>query len=640
MAAHGAGDIHAATALAKEIRRMRAEEPQIPASPPPITGGGPGQPPGVRVDPDAGFPDQAGQSIVPPIPPPPDGFESQQPRIDTGNPFVESALQGATLGFSDELQAGAAAGVDKIKSLFGGPEVDFGDRYDQFMQQLSVPRKEFQRERPGVDIGLNIAGALPTGGALIGAGGGIARLAGAGAMGGALAGAGSADPGERGSGAAVGGALGGATAGVLGAGGAALRKGFDAVSPSVDVAKRRVAEAMQKGGVTQAMARERLAQSPGSVLADVGGGVVQDQLETSAQFAGGARTDIADFLEGRVAGEFGRLKTKISSLLGVNKGALQTVDDLAASRKALAAPLYDAAYKVPIEVTDRMKELLTRPAVVRARKAAQRKLANEGIEASDGIIDTRSMDAVKRELDDRIGVARRAGRMDDARILTTMKKGIVAEVDAQNPIYAEARRAFSDSMEIEDALNLGRKILTVEGEVPARAVANMNDSQVEAYRVGAMQAIKNRMGQVEDQNGIARMFNKPNMREKLESIFPADTFDDFITLTMREIGFAKLRGKVLSGSPTARRLAGIGEAFGGALSTGGLLAGLLSGGRAIGRAASVPSERANKALAGVLLGRQVPNVSKLTGPALGLGRALSISAAAQPGLERSKERFR
>ena len=134
---------------------------------------------------------------------------------------VRAALQGVTLGFSDEIGAGIAAVPASLAT--GKP---YKDVYRDMHSQLGEEREAYSEAHPVESAALNIGGGIATGGAglaRVGAktagmslGKRIAANAGIGAAEGAIAGAGAAAPGERAAGAAIGaplGAFGGAVVG-------------------------------------------------------------------------------------------------------------------------------------------------------------------------------------------------------------------------------------------------------------------------------------------------------------------------------------------------------------------------------------------------------------------------------------------
>ena len=72
------------------------------------------------------------------------------------------------------------------------------------------------------------------------------------------------------------------------------------------------------------------------------------------------------------------------------------------------------------------------------------------------------MDLVKQKLDDKIGVAVRAGENNKARVLMNAKKDLVSQIDAKLPRYAEARKAFKDMKDLEELVAKSQQVKTLQ----------------------------------------------------------------------------------------------------------------------------------------------------------------------------------
>jgi len=614
--ADNAGDIDAASKLAQEIRRMKQAEFSTPM---PIQNGT-GGPPKARAD---DVEQKAVQGMAP-------DFEERtalqrglgiQPGGQGGSDFLgdlqqRTALQrraigqGATLGFMDELEAAARAGGEKIGSLFGGSEVDFGDRYSEIQAQLQAEQEQFQQEEPGKAIAASLLGGGATGGGILGAPGVAARIgqmgllgkagaaAATGAATGAVSGAGTAAPGERLRGAGTGAVLGAATGAalpVVGAGVGRVARGI--VGDTAEGAKGRVAGTMRQAMKQEGLDEQQLAQKvremgPEATVADALGTSGEKLLyQTASTPRGQASKMVDDFLEGRVAGEFGRLKGKIQQLTGNRKQYLQTLDELAEQRRTLSAPLYEEARAQPLQMTSGLKGAVQRLKATGALRKAAKKAELDGDVVDENVLDVKRLDYAKRALDDDIGIAMRAGKRDKAAQLIRIKNDLLDEIDRQVPAYQKARQVFSGVKEIENATEQGAKFLRGEIDVNTKEFAKLSDAQREGFRIGAMRAINQRMGKVKDDASISNLFNTPDMRERMRFVFPNDeAFDDFIKAARAEQRFADVRNIALRGSQTAARQRiteeGIGAAEGAGLAadvaTGGL-GGLLRGAVGLGR---------------------------------------------------------
>jgi hypothetical protein len=299
--------------------------------------------------------------------------------------------------------------------------------------------------------------------------------------------------------------------------------------------------------------------------------------------------------------------------MGTKKEYYEAVDDLIADSSARSAPAYSEAFSKSIKVTPKMQALFRHPAMQKATKAAVTRMKNEpapqvapaehslakqalGISDDqpltmksfmddiDEVLTTRTIkkppelmpghpavvggrpgntkyfDFVKRELDNKIGLAVRAGADDDVRQLTLMKKALVNEIDKQNPAYATARKIFSDRKSVERAIEQGSKFIRGEGEATRRMMLGMSTAERDGFRIGVMRGYKNYIGGVKDTNSIAQRFQNPAMRERIKAVMPDDeSYNEFMGVVDTWIKRGDIRNKVLAGSPTAQRQISAGD---------------------------------------------------------------------------------
>lgn len=480
-------------------------------------------------------------------------------------PLTNSLRQGLSLGWIDEM---GAAGRAALVAPFS--ERTFGQVYGDTLEEQRAELERGRREHPIVSTAAEIAGAsLPTariGSALMQTARRLPnwlKVGGLGATEGAVYASGSADDQKLASG-AVGGAVGGvvapATAIVAKPIMSGARRIWDVVAEKVTdtprrQAERRVAEALQTD-LADPAAADRLARvgKPGSLmtLADVG--------ENTAGLARGAaakpgpfRTAAADMLRTRQTGQQGRL---IDSL-GV-RGAREFVDsfdDWASSRISAAKPHYESAYAAWVDVeTPAFQDLLARPAMKMALRDGRMRLANEGGGKGRGPVAI--LDGAKRSLDDAIGVAQRAGKADEVRILAAIKRDLVAEIDRQIPAYAKARQVFAGEASLRNAADFGAELFErrVSHDEARRLVGDMTDSELQAFRRGALRGLIDQLERTpENRNAAAKLLESTAMRDKVRLLFRDEKdFARFLQTTGDEAQMAATRNTVLGGSPTAR----------------------------------------------------------------------------------------
>jgi hypothetical protein len=96
---------------------------------------------------------------------------------DFSNAFRTGATEGMTLGFADELGAGAAAPVRAVGDLFTGRGFDLGRAYDEGLSETRGIMADAKAVNPAAAVAGDVTGSLVTGGGL--AKGGVTLMNGA-----------------------------------------------------------------------------------------------------------------------------------------------------------------------------------------------------------------------------------------------------------------------------------------------------------------------------------------------------------------------------------------------------------------------------------------------------------------------------
>lgn len=177
----------------------------------------------------------------------------------------------------------------------------------------------------------------------------------------------------------------------------------------------------------------------------------------------------------------------------------------------------------------------------------------------------RTLDAIKRGLDDRINSARDAttGRInwtEELRAVDQVRRSLINELDrltgGAEGAYAKARRAYSGPSQSLEALALGRSILRGDADVTAKKIADMDPGDREFLRIGVAKAIQDAVENTADgRNIVASFFNKPALRNKLEAAFETPKqFQAFESAMKREMDMASVNNAInpRGGSQTFR----------------------------------------------------------------------------------------
>jgi hypothetical protein len=480
---------------------------------------------------------------------------------------VRSLASGATFGFMDEIAA-------KADELTGR-----GGSYAENVQRERARDKQI----PGaIAIPGEIAGAV--GGAVAAAPAaaatavatGLSRLPQTaryimgGAAGGGLFGAGSAEEGNRLSGAGVGMLIGG-PAGYLApkviAGATRLAQGVrNAVSPQANVAAD-LGRAITRDETTPQALMQQLqdvqTMRPGANLADVGGENVRGLVERVAQTPGAGRTTVVPTLTQRQQGQMNRLALDLRQLTGTHRTATQAITETMEQRAADARPLYQEAFNFNArDVPEIVQAWQQETAAGFGRAFMAKPEFRRTLQTEYGIANPADaplmvqIDVWKKVADDFI---RENIGTNKARVAQGMRDRIVATVDQFNQAYLSARNAWAGPSRYLDAIEEGRNILgvRVSAEELRGALAAMSEVEREAYRIGAVSAIRAKMGS--DPAKLADMtkyLRSPEVRAKIAAIMPDDqSAAQWMQRLDFEVRSSELTGRALGNSATARRLA-------------------------------------------------------------------------------------
>jgi len=414
--------------------------------------------------------------------------------IDTGVAFVEGLGQGATLGFLDEAFAtGGAALISAANALDLTPKEfqkkSFTELRDIGLKVERKRLKELQKESP-VAFGIGeVAGAIAV---PIGTGArGVKGLAGVGAGTGAAFGAGTSEAGAIDEttqfitdiliGAGIGGLTGAGTGAILGKFANKLDgKPLKEVTPKLSKAEKVVVRELRNQGMNDQQIVELVKQAgkgevPRTVAELADSPALIGRQKRLTQAAGEAGDVIGEFEKTRTAtitktvnkfinDDIGKITAPTRAGAGAARASKEVVKGLEKRASNYARPLYEAAYETVIDEKT-ARSIFRSPIIQQSfQKINKDPINQEALSA----FDPRSLgvfDLVKRDLDDAISVAQRAGEKNRARQIIIAKDNLVKQLDEISPAYSLARQAFS-----KKARSAGRVKDSVVG-----AIADLNE---------------------------------------------------------------------------------------------------------------------------------------------------------------------
>jgi hypothetical protein len=500
-----------------------------------------------------------------------------------------TALQGPTLGFADELTGLVGAGA----ALVQGKSPSEG--YQQARDIYRSGVESYKEEQPiGAAVSQGVA-SLPLGMLNLGRSiapnvGPVLRSMGSGLGFGIVGGAGEAKeledvPEEA--------AKTGATSAVLGG---LTEVGMKAVRPvkqaitsqagrvipesvrdyfgtsSVDLARRRVAQAMLRDGATTDQVAARMSKlGDDAILAESSGYNTRDLLDTMATLTGRTKNYTEELIRSRQAQRGGRLAQAAETQLSPTGARLaDSVESLITKRDVEATPLYEQLKTVSITLDDDLKQILDASKKLGAFARAEK--ISTGLREPFTLKNVKNatdvampdLDKVKRGLDDiissKIAVNDRGEINEFGRSVVKLKQDFLKRLDEMTTdsetgksLYKSARDAYAGPSALISAAELGRTVINKPAATIRTFVKDMSDSELESFRVGAYEGLRDLAGTQAGQTRLLNMWKEPATQERLKEIFPSErAFREFASTVAAESRKKEIQS-VGRGSGTAGR---------------------------------------------------------------------------------------
>jgi hypothetical protein len=526
--------------------------------------------------------------------------------------------QGMTFNFLDEIKGlveASGAKPEEAPSLYklleGAYKYWSGDPEARKTYEATVAReraagKEAETQQPGASLVGNVAGAiaLPIGGMLQAASlpGRIGRGAAVGAGTGALYGAGGGeDAASRLTGAASGGAVGAG----LGAAAPVAIRGIQAAGQGIAAAARPLTTAIRGARDPEAEAARRIvvarnrdikageaglgdaefaaARASGVPVANVdqGGSVTRSLARSAANTSPEARGALERATSDRFEGQAPRAVEFLTNLVSTQANAGKTREALEKAAQTARKPFYDRAYRDGAGGIwdDQLSELSQAPAVQEAIKAATTQAQNRASSGRagaylsvDGKPTLEFWDLVKRQLDQKINVAKRAGAKEDVMEFNDLRSVIVQKLDTAVPSYSTARGVAAELFKASNALEAGEMFVT-SGKLHdvRRAISKMSPEERDLFSEGFVSSFIDKVQKVGDRRSILNQIGQSSdARQRFEIALGPQRSKELEAFLRVENIMDRMRG-ALGNSSTARQLieAGLAGGAAGAIYSGG-----------------------------------------------------------------------
>ncbi len=346
-----------------------------------------------------------------------------------------------------------------------------------------------------------------------------------------------------------------------------------------------------------AQALQQFGDKPVSLM-DVGGPSTARLARTVATLPGEGSANLTKFLSERAADQNGRVLADISNNLANGSDVHAIGQKLIAEQEANASPLYKEAFKANQNVASpEIDKILETPAGKAALAAARNKMQNDrtlmGVpdaELRDQVYESgqyipfkggvasglklRTLDYVKRAMDDQIGAAVKNGAKDDVRILTGLKNDLVKEMDAADTtlstgpnserpgggLYKQARAAFAGPAQSLEAIDQGKSFLDLSPDELKDAIGKFPPSNLNLFRVGAARTLQDRINSAADnRDAVARVFGNATIRKQIDAVFGSDSSTKFAQQMSPENMMTATNRFVSGGSNTMNKAADISD---------------------------------------------------------------------------------
>jgi len=343
---------------------------------------------------------------------------------------------------------------------------------------------------------------------------------------------------------------------------------------AVDAARLKLAQALQRGsssdGSNSVLLRvqREMGLNPNASIAQAGGPSALSQLDVLASMPGQAKTLVERRIREQQTFRPERLANAADEALGTQgKGFTATLEALDAAKKAAATPLYQKLENVSLRVDPELQALIQASTSAHGKAELLTQLNRQlpidisKLKAGDDV-PLKVLDVVKQSLYDmgesargEFGKATNTSRAyDDLRVALTKKLEALSPADKNGSIYRQALDAYAGPSQLGNAVVKGRTAMKQDDIALSDLMGNMSPSELEAFRIGALQSLKDKVGTEAGQTSLLKMWKEPATSNRLKEIF-GDNYQKFAQDVAKEARLKPLE-QVGRGSGTFSRMAG------------------------------------------------------------------------------------
>jgi len=341
-----------------------------------------------------------------------------------------------------------------------------------------------------------------------------------------------------------------------------------------DAARIKLAQALQRGssadGSNTVLSRveREMGLNPNASIAQAGGPSALAQLDVLASMPGQAKTLVERRIREQQTFRPERLANAADEALGTQgKGFTATLEALDAVKKSTSAPLYKQLENVSVKIDDDLQKLIQASTSAHGKAELLTQLKQQlpldisKLKAGDDV-PLKVLDIVKQSLYDlgesargEFGKATNTSRAyDDLRVSLTKKLEALSPKNENGSIYRQALDAYAGPSQLGNAVVKGRTAMKQDDIALSDLMGNMSKSELEAFRIGALQSLKDKVGTEAGQTSLLKMWKEPATSNRLKEIF-GDNYQKFAQDVAKEARLKPLE-QVGRGSGTFSRMAG------------------------------------------------------------------------------------
>lgn len=323
-------------------------------------------------------------------------------------------------------------------------------------------------------------------------------------------------------------------------------------------------------------AATRLSKLPqGTPLAVAGGESTLDLLDIAAISAGATKQAVKDKQHILTGKESERVINSASKALGTGRPDYnETVEGFVQSAKAKSAPYYAQlnGYQYPID--DELRTIIKRasPFFARSNLAATvddlgGATLTDALNPSTKFISFDQLKLLRQSLqssEDNYMTSLTNKDKDLGVRVSRLKNELTRKLDELSPktphgdsVHALASGAYAGEMQLKNAVENGRLIFREDAMNIRDSLKNMTQSEKDAFRLGAYQAIYDKAGREGGVNELTKLFKNKATQDRLKAVFGND-YRKFASKLAAEFELKKFQ-RVAGGSQTAGRQQGLND---------------------------------------------------------------------------------